>query len=143
MNKIKRSLSSTDETSTLTVTKRCLAFSFIFLILSVILLLVFSAIFLNTSDPVRWSSIIGRLVLYFSAFICSFFLSKKNGQSYVFSGILLGAIITGIIFAASLLYPSNTNSSVIWIILIPIATLLGSVLAIKRQKKAKRRKHHR
>ncbi len=143
MNKFKRTPVSASETSTIAITKMCLAFSLVFLITASVLLLISSAIFMNFDDPIYWSSIMGKIVLYVSALISSFLLSKKNGQCYIFSGILLGAMITGIIFLLSLAYPNSTNNSILWILLVPITTLLGSILGIKRQGKPKRYKRHR
>ena len=143
MNKFKRTPVSASETSTIAITKMCLAFSLVFLIISSVLLLIFSAIFLNFEDPIKLSSYMGKIALYASALLSSFLLSKKIGQSYIFSGILFGALITSIIFLFSLAYPNSTNNSTLWILLVPITTLLGSILGIKRQGKPKRHKRHR
>ena len=81
-----------------------------------------------------------RKILYILSFVFSIFLSRKNGQGYIFSGLLFGAIITTVIFVLSLIYPNSTNNTVIWILLVPVTTILGSLLGMKRQGKPKRHK---
>ena len=142
MNKFKHTKTINSELSATVLIKRCLTFSLLFSLIATTLLLVSSAAFMSLDDPTHWSNLIGKVVLYVSAIITSFFLSKKNGQGYIFSGIVLGAIITSIIFLISLIYPDSISNSILWILLIPVSTILGSVLGIKRQGKLKMHRHH-
>ena len=107
MNTHKHSQASINEVSTLNIIKRCFAFTLIFSFLSLILLLLSSAILIRLEDPTRWSNTVGKIVLYVSALFSSLFLSKKNRQAYIFSGAIFGAIITLLIFVLSLIYPNS------------------------------------
>lgn len=143
MSKFKHNNTVNEDASLFLIIKRCFLFTIIFFMLSFSLLLILSLVFMRTKDPNAWVNIIGKFTLYFSAFLCSFLLSRKNKQSYVLSGLILGAIVTFIIFVISLFYPNSTNNSVLWTALIPFATLLGSVLAIKRHSSPRKRRKHR
>lgn len=138
MKKFKQS-SPNEEINLFTVVKRCFLFTIIFFMFSLLLLLVLSFLFMKSKDPASWINLIGKFTLYFSAFVCSFILSKKNKQNYILSGLILGAIITGVIFTISLFYKNDANNSTIWLALIPVTTILGSVVAIKRRSKPRKR----
>lgn len=142
MKKFKRRQQNSDEIGLLVIIKRCLFFSFLFFAVAIALLLIFSTAFIRTEDPSAYLTIAGKLSLYIASLLCSFLLSKKNGQNYFFSGIILGAMITALIFIASLIYPSSTSNSVIWLLLIPITTVLGGLIGKKRDStKIKHRKY--
>lgn len=144
MKKINAHSESVEDTNLFTLIKRCLLFSAIFLALSLLLLFFFSLIFIKLEDSTAYLSLIGKGSLYISALVCSFILSRINGSNRLFSGIILGAILTGLIFILSLIYPDNSQNSIIWLLLIPIITILGSIIskkrALKPSKHRKRRK---
>ena len=132
-------LNQSEEISLATILKRSIKFSLLFFLFAITMLLVLSLICVRLEDPSAWITIIGKLSLFLSAMICGFLLSRKNKQSYFLSGILLGGLITGLIFIASLIYPDSTQNSILWLLLIPISTILGSLLGIKRN--FKKHKH--
>ena len=139
MKKIKHYQPSNEEIGLLAITKRCALFCLIFFIMSMLLLFILSLTFVNFADSTTYLNLIGKLTLYLSSFLCSFLLSKRIRENYIYSGILLGALITSLIFILSLMYPESTTNSVIWLLLIPVSTLLGSLLGKKRN--IKKHKH--
>jgi len=132
MKKNKHRSQNNEEIGLFTIVKRCLIFSPLFLIIALAFLLILSLIFIRIEDSTAYVGLIGKLSLYSSAFICSFLLSRKNKQDYLFSGIFLGAILTFIIFTISLFYPGRTANTVIWLLFIPLSTLIGGLLGKKR-----------
>ena len=135
MKKFKSRLETGAETSVFTSLKLCIVFSAIFALISLLLLFFFSLIFINLEDSTAYLGMIGKISLYVSSFICSLFLSRKSVSNWFFSGIMLGAMITGLIFAASLIYPGSVADSVIWLFLIPATALLGAFIGKKRAEK--------
>ena len=132
-----------DEISPFALLKRCLLFCVISFIFSLLLLFVLSFIFIRFEDSTSYVSMIGKLSLYTSAFLCSIILARKNGSNHLFSGILLGGMITATVFIISLIYPGSTENSIIWLLLIPVSTLLGSFIGKKRTSKAFKHKRRR
>ena len=131
------------ELSFIDIIKSCLLFLVFFCALSLVLILITSFIFFRLEDPTAWLDIIGKFVLYFSALVSGFLLSKRNLQRYVPGGLFLGALITALIFTLSLILQNETaNNNALWLALIPVCTVLGSVLGIKRTSKPRRHKRH-
>ena len=132
-----------EETSLFKSLKRCLIFSAVFFLLSLLLLFLFSIIFINVEDPTAYLNMIGKISLYISAFLCSIVLSRKNASGWFFSGIMLGAMTTGLVFAISLFYPGSTEGSVVWLLLTPATAILGAFIGRKRTDKPFKHKKRR
>ena len=141
MTKSKYSTTESTDINIFQMLKHCLVFSIVFLLLSVLMVLVSALIFFKSDDPTTKTEILGKTSLYFSAAICSFIISKKNGKSQIFSGFLFGAIITTEVFALSLFFGGGSNNNTLWLLIIPFVTTLSSAVAMG--KKTHRHKHKR
>ena len=139
MKKIKHNQQSSEEITPLATLNRCFLYCIIFFVLSFSILLILSLVFINTEGSTSYAGIIGKVTLYLSLFICAFILSKRNGKDSIFSGVLLGAMVLGVIFIISLIYPQSTENNVIWLILIPTTAIVGSFLG--KGRRSKRPKH--
>lgn len=131
------------ETPLLTTVKLCSIFSLVFFAIAIALLLALSLIFIKFENSTDYISLTGKLSLYLSAFLSSILLARKSNQDTAFPGFLFGSMITGLIFLASLVYPQSTQNSVIWLIIIPVTTVLGSIIGKKRNKKKFKYKQYR
>lgn len=125
------------------VIKYSAIYTLVFFAISLSLLFLFSFIFVRLDDPTAWIGIIGKFSLYAPSVLCGFLLARKNSQSHLLCGLLLGALITGIIFVISLLYEGSTDNSVVWLILLPMSTILGSLLCKVRKPTSHKRKRRR
>ncbi len=143
MKKIKHRQQNSEDIGLFVIVKRCLFFAVLFFAIAIALLLLFSLIFIRIEDSTTYLGLSGRLSLYISSFLCSFLLSRKNGQNYLFSGILLGAAITVLIFISSLIYPGSTANSVAWLLLIPASTVAGGLIGKRRSASGTKHRKHR
>lgn len=131
------------ETPLLATVKLCSIFTLVFFAIAIALLLALSLIFIRLENSTDYIVLTGKLSLYLSAFLSSILLARKSNQDTVFSGFLMGGMITGLIFLISLVYPQSTENSVIWLIIIPVTTVLGSIIGRKRNKKKFKHKPYR
>ena len=120
--------------------KRCVIFTVIFFLISIITTAIIGAIFYNTKDPTSKIAITSLLSLYLSSFISGFILSKINKQRYFLGGLILGILLFIITFVAGIIIDSKESfelGSIIWRLLIPVVCILGSMLGIKKDTKHK------
>lgn len=122
--------------------KRCLLFLLVFVSLCVLISLVMSLIFYKSVNPGKMVNIISLTALFSSAFISAFLLSKFNGQKYLLGGIMLGVMIFILLFIGALFTERKIFSADFALRLsVPAVTMIGALIGIKREKKAKRPKH--
>ena len=123
-----------------TVMIRCALFTLIFCAVSALMILIFSWIFYSTEDPTSNITLASLLSLYMSCFICSFVLSRINGQKNFLCGIVFGAMVVILTLLLSLsVNGGEIKNPVLWRALIPVVTVAASLLAKKRERKAKHR----
>ena len=140
INKTKRINSQNNENqSILQIFKYCFLFTLLFFAISITIITILSLFLFNTNDPTKFLSLSLRITLYFSILVCSFALSKKLQYSYIFAGLIFGCMVFVIFFIISLF--STTESSIIWMILIPAFSIIGSILGMKRNIKPHKRRH--
>lgn len=122
---------------------RCGAFTILFCIIGFLITLIASYFLYKTKDPTSLSQIAGISSLFIAVFLTSFIQSKVNKQYYFFSSLILGILIFSFTFILSLVVPNNEfqATNLIWRLLIPVFSVLGGALGIKRE--TKKRKHHR
>lgn len=120
--------------------KRCLLFSLIFAVITVLLVLIFSAFFYNTENPTSKLQLIAIISVYLAAFISAFALSKVNGGLYFWGGLILGSIILALILILSIFIKVD-NQNIFLQLALPIISILGAMLGQKREKRNKHRKH--
>lgn len=138
----KRTSQDTSELNFLGIIKVCVIFTGIFCIISAILLLIVSLMLFNAEDPSLFLDVAGKGTLFAASVICSFLLSKKVCQRYIPIGLTLGIMITLLIFLISVIFKGDsTNSSQIWLLFIPVITVIGSLLGIKKEKKQRHKRH--
>ncbi len=140
INRKKRLASqSNDDKSLLQIVKYCSIFTLFFFISSFLILLFVSLFLFNTSDPSKYLGIASKAILYSSVFACSIALTKKLKQSYLLSGLIFGCMIDALFFIISLIYGGDRMLA--WYILIPIFSILGGLLGIKKESKPRKRRH--
>lgn len=147
MKKFKKSFNRTEEeknTTLFNVIKSSLLFTVIFYFIGIILVLATSVVAYRSSDPSKYIEYLGKICLFVSALISGFMMAKKQGQKYILNGLILGSFILSSIFITSLFSDSDIiQNNLIWYILIPMSTVLGNILGIKREKnKHRKRKMH-
>lgn len=120
--------------------KNILLLLLLFFVVSIVLMLASSAILFNTSDPASLAMPVGKGILGASSLICGFILSRRVGKLYVPLGAALGLAITLLVFVISLFIPNNNGVSVLWYGMIILATLVGSIIGIKRERKPKHKR---
>lgn len=119
--------------------KRCLVFSLIFAVISVLLVLILSAFFYNTENPTSKLLLIATISMYLATFLSAFFLSKLNGSLYFWGGLILGTIILALILVLSI-FVKVDNQNIFLQLALPVISILGAMLGQKREKRTKRRK---
>lgn len=140
LNRKKRLAFQNDENkSILQILKYCIIFTLFFFASSLLIVLLASLALFNTDDPSKYLSIVLKIVLYFSVFICSLALVKKLKQSYFISGLIFGCIIAILLFILS--KASGDGSLLIWYALIPVFSVFGALSGIKRETKRGKRRH--
>ena len=140
INKTKRINSQNKESqSVIHIFKYCFLFTLLFFVISATIITISSLFLFNTNDPTKFLSISLKATLYFSVLLCSIALSKKLQCSYIFSGLVFGCMIFVIFFIIS--FFSSTENSIIWMILIPAFSIIGSLLGVKRNIKPHKRRH--
>ena len=128
--------------SLLGLTKNVLIFFLVFIAISFALTLLLSLIFYNLPNPTAFVNVVSTATLLISSLISAFLLSKKTKEKYLLGGLFLGLIITIIIFIGSLFTDTKILSFEFLIkLLIPVFTVLGAFLGIKRERKNKHKKH--
>ena len=128
--------------SFLGLTKNVLIFFLVFIGISIVLTILLSLIFYNLPNPTAFVDVVGSASLFISSLISAFLLSKKTKEKCLLGGLFLGLIIVSIIFIGSLFTDTKILSLEFIIkLLIPVFTVLGAFLGIKREKKIKRRRH--
>ena len=128
--------------SLLGLTKNVLIFFLVFIVISFALTLLLSLIFYNLPNPTAFVNVVSTATLLISSLISAFLLSKKTKEKYLLGGLFLGLIITIIIFIGSLFTDTKILSLEFLIkLLIPVFTVLGAFLGIKRERKNKHKKH--
>ena len=128
--------------SLLGLTKNVLIFFLVFIVISFALTLLLSLIFYNLPNPTAFVNVVSTATLLISSLISAFVLSKKTKEKYLLGGLFLGLIITIIIFIGSLFTDTKILSLEFLIkLLIPVFTVLGAFLGIKRERKNKHKKH--
>ena len=138
------SRSESQSLSFLGLTKNVLIFFLVFVGISIVLTLLFSLIFYNLPNPTAFVDAVAIASLFISSLISAFLLSKKTKEKYLLGGLLLGLIITSIIFIGSLFTDTKILSLEFLIkLLTPVFTILGAFLGIKRERKNSRYKRHR
>ena len=143
MENFKKVNHTNQATSFVALLKNCLFYTLLFFTLAAFVMLVLSFIFFKLENPNKWANLIGKISLYLPALLCGLINSRKSRQSYFLGNFLLGLTFTIIVFFISILYPENTAQPIVWYLLIPLITVLGGLLGIKRQTKARKRKRHR
>ena len=125
----------------------CLMSQIVWFVSAVILLLLFCAISNSMSDPESVSMPLSLCALYLSAIIGGVGAVKLSGDG-ILSGLVSGVISAGIILLLSALpLPSSglsTVNSIILLLLVIPASVIGSFIGKKRSKKIKhysKRKH--
>jgi putative membrane protein (TIGR04086 family) len=123
--------------------KRILLYTLLFFVASIIVMIILSLIFYNTSDPTSKIGIISLSAFYTSSFICGIALSKQNKQFYILGGILLGAMIFLNTLLISLFLGKDGLSltSIGWRLISPVLCVLGSLAGIHRDKPHRKRRH--
>lgn len=129
-----------DEANLGTVMLRCAIFTLIFCAVSALMILIFSWIFYSTEDPTSKITLAALCSLYTSCFICSFVLSRINGQRNFLCGIVFGAMVVILTLLLSLaVQDGGMKNPVLWRALIPIVTVASALLAKKRERRTKHR----
>ena len=129
-----------NDVSFLSLVKRCALFCLLCGVLYVLIALVASIILYNTNDPTSKIPIAGIASMYLSVLLSSFLMAKKNKSRYLLGGILLGTFVLLSSAMISLSIGENGNDGLIYKLLIPVFSLLGSIIGIKREKARKRRR---
>ncbi|MBE6616383.1 MAG: TIGR04086 family membrane protein [Ruminococcaceae bacterium] len=118
----------------------CLMSQIVWFVSAVILLLLFCAISNSMSDPESVSMPLSLCALYLSAIIGGVGAVKLSGDG-ILSGLVSGFISAGIILLLSALpLPSSglsTVNSIILLLLVIPASVIGSFIGKKRSKKIK------
>ena len=141
MNKRKQKTDNFNLTNLLVSTS---FFTLLFFLIGVFTLAIASFILLRTNNPVKYIDISSTICLYASSLISGFAYAKKQGRYNIKIGLLLGITISLLLFIISLfLKEKNSSNYILYYIFIPIFTTLGSILGIKRERKVRKRKHHR
>ncbi|MBE6541630.1 MAG: TIGR04086 family membrane protein [Ruminococcaceae bacterium] len=113
---------------------------------TIVLMLIFCGIAYSTADPDSLTVPLSLCALYLSAVIGGIAAVKISGDG-IASGCISGCITTGIVFCLSLLpFPDSTLDiplSIILILMIIPASIVGSVIGHKKEKKPKKLNHHR
>ncbi|MBQ8145203.1 MAG: TIGR04086 family membrane protein [Clostridia bacterium] len=140
LNRKKRLAFQSDENkSILQILKYCIVFTLFFFASSLLIVLLASLALFNTGDPSKYLSIVLKIVLYSSVFICSLALVKKLKQSYFITGLIFGCIISILLFILS--KASGGGGLLIWYALIPVFSVFGALSGIKREPKRGKRRH--
>lgn len=125
-----------DDANLGTVMIRCALFTLIFCAVSALMILIFSWIFYSTEDPTSKITLASLSSLYTSCFICSFVLSRINGQRNFLCGIVFGAMVVILTLLLSLAVKDGSmKNPVLWRALIPVVTVVAALLAKKRERK--------
>ncbi len=127
--------------------KNCLKGVLTAIILSVVLLLVFSFIAYTRDDPDSYLTIFAGVALYASAFVCGFVAAKKNRQSGLLCGLVSGIVFMALVILLSLL-GRNTDegtSNLRWVMYLVICgiSLLGGIIGVPSKAVRKRKKTRR
>ena len=144
MKKFKRSSYSLEERDKSTALEygKAIIFSFLmFVINGFLVTLIASLCLFNLNDPQKVSEIAGKACLYIACIGSGLILSKRLRQKNVLASFVLSVVILTFIFLISLFVPGTANS-VLWLIFIPIATIIGSLLGVKREKTKHRKRRH-
>jgi putative membrane protein (TIGR04086 family) len=145
MNYSRKKLPTRTETESLSflgLTKNVLIFFLVFVGISIVFTLLASIVFYNLPNPTAFVDLVATASLFISSLISAFLLSKKIKEKYLLGGLFLGLIITIIIFIGSLFTDTKILSFEFLIkLLIPVFTLLGAFLGIKRERKNKHKRH--
>ena len=139
-NQRTKSYSHNNENSTfLQILRQHLKFTFLFFIMSILFILVVSIFLFNTNNPTKYINLALNIVMCLSVFICSLLLSKCLNEKIILNCLIYGIIITAIFFVLSLIF--NGDKSIVSYGLIPIFSIAGGVIGIKRERKRKKRRH--
>ena len=114
-------------------------FIFMFCVASIACLIILSYFFYNSNDPSKWAKIVSLCSLYFCVFTTSLIQSKVNRQRYLLCSIILGVGILILTFLYTLFFGASidfSTTNLIWRLLIPVISILGGMLGIKKQKRA-------
>ncbi len=143
----RKRLSTQKEASSLSllgILKNSLIFFLVFVGICISLSVILSVIFYNFPNPVAYTEIIATASLFIASFVSAFLLSKKTGQKYLLGGLFLGLIIVFVLFVGSLFTDTKILSAEFLLkLLVPALCVLGALLGIKREKRVKRKRHHR
>ena len=123
--------------------KQCLIYSIWFCFISAILLSIASLILFKLADPFKHINITTKIILILSSFTSGYLLAKRLKEKQVPSGFFLGCVIIILLMLASVFTKNPLNNGVIWYLIIPLCTTLGSLLSKSLQNKPKHKKHKR
>lgn len=119
-------------------------FTLLFCIIGLIMLALATIILLKFDNPIKYIDLASLFSLYSSSLITGFVFAKKYGKKYVTIGLMLGLMIFALIFIISIFFKEDvTRHRALYRVLIPVFTIFGSILGIKREKRSKKRKHRR
>ncbi len=136
MNKHKIGIFQNQELGFGGLLKRCLIILGVSVVLSLLITLLFSAIFYNLPDPTSRINTASLFSMYVTVFVSGIILSKVNKQKYLAGGIILGIMLLIINLVLSFIFNKDISTSdYIWKLLIPVFCVLGSMLGIKKERK--------
>ena len=142
-NKLKHTSADEQGLTFLCILRRAVIFMLIFCIISLLLATILALVLYNTKDPSSFLCYIGPVVLSFSSMLTGFIFSRKNGEKWLLCGVILGLILTSLIFVLNLTFNSyGSESQLVLLALVPLTTVIGSLLGSKRKTVNKHHKRH-
>ena len=113
-----------------------------------LLLLISSAIALNTQNPGGAASPLGIAILIITSLICGFSTQKLTNSSPIRSGVSSSFVLSTVILVASLLFRKEIESfsagaRLLMLLFILLTSLLGAILGNVRFVKKRRSNHRR
>ena len=122
---------------------RCILFTFIFCFISVLLVLILSAVFYGSQNPTAKIQALGYIGLYFSVFLSSLIMTRINKEKWLLGGLILGAMIFLVtLFLSIFIKDSPSANSIIFRFIIILTSTVSAFLARQRPRKSHKSKKH-